>query len=250
MDYQSLLDAVQWRTALNREQADAVAKATVQGLADQVSTWEMLDAMAQLPDQLSAITPAAPDRQRHLPFDEFSLRVAERAGLGGPDRSRAYVHSVFTVLGQAVDAEVLRAAIAQLRPEYQTLLPTETDAAGEFLARVRRRGGLHTQQAAVTSTHAVLAALAERLSEGQANGLAATLPAELRPYLTSSKGEAQPFHKAGFLGGVGAEAGLDDDDTAEAHARAVLATVREAAPEKEIGDTLAQLPPDLADMFT
>lgn len=249
MDYGSLLDAVVRRTALDRERADAVTKATVQGLVDQVSTWEMLDLLAQLPDQLSALSPAAPDRQRHMPLDELCTNVGERGGLNDPDRARAHVQSVFHVLGEAADAERLRAAIAQLRPEYQALLPAETDAAGEFLARVRRRGGFRTQEAAVTSTHAVLAALAERLSEGQANDLGRTLPAELRPYLTSSKGDAQPFDKPGFLGRVGAEAGVGDSDTAATHARAVLATVHETAPEGEIRDTLAQLPSELYELF-
>lgn len=250
MNYADLLDALVRRTALDREHADAVTTATVQGLADQISTDEMRDLLAQLPDPLSAVNPAPPDRQRRIPFDEFCMRISEHTPQGDPDRTRAYVQSVFAVLGQVADAERLRAAVAHLRPEYQALLPAETDAAGEFLSHVQRRGGFQTQVAAVTSTHAVLAALAERLSEGQATDLAAKLPAELRPYLTSSKGDAQSFDKPGFLGKVGAEAGIADHDAAETHARAVLATVHEFAPGGEIDETLAQLPSELADMFT
>lgn len=250
MDYESFLDALGQRTALDRQQADTVTKTTLHELGQQVSPHEMRELLAGLPDQLTEdVTPAPPDQQRHMPLDEFCERVAGSAGVDDPDTARAHVHSVFAVLGRAVDADQLRAAVAQLRPEYQALLPADTDTAQEFLSRVRERLGL-TDEAAVHSTHATLRALSDRISEGQASELAGVLPTELRPYLDTAKGSAQPFDQPGFLGRVGAEAGLADHDDAQAHARAVLSTVNEWAPQGKLDDTLAQLPPELAQLFS
>ncbi len=249
MDYESFLGALRQRTALDRREADALTTATLQELAQQVSTQEMRELLAGLPDELTAeVTPAPPDRQRHMPLEEFCERVAGATDVSDPAAARAQVHSVFAVLGRATDSDQLREAVAQLRPEYQALLPADTDTAQEFLSRVRERLGL-TDEAAVRSTHATLTALADRISEGQASDLAEMLPAELRPHLNTARGSAQPFDKPGFLGRVGAEAGLADHDAAEAHARAVLSTVHEWASQGDLDETFAQLPPELAQLF-
>lgn len=249
MDYEQFLDAVTQRTALSRDRAEVVSKTTLQVLAEQVNPEVMSELLAPLPSQLASVRSVPPDQRQHLSLDEFCQRVSQFAGVGDPERARAHVHSVFAVLADASGSDRLMSAVAGLRPEYQALLPTEGGGFDEFAARVQKRVRSSSREEAVAGTHATLVALADRLSEGQAAELAAVLPPELRPYLNTGKGSAQPFDKAGFLGRVGSEAGLEGAELAETHARAVLATVAEWAAGEELDDTLAQLPPELADMF-
>lgn len=119
----------------------------------------------------------------------------------------------------------------------------------DFLARVQQLGELGDRTEAERATRATLRALAESITGGQMDDLAPGLPMGLRPEIEQARGQARSFDKGAFLDRVTGGLGTVDIDKAETQVRAVLRTLYERAPEGEIGDTIGQLPPDLARMF-
>lgn len=249
MDHEQFVDALAWRAALTHEDADAVSKMALQMLAEQVSARVMNDVLDQLPSPLDSITPVPPAQQREISVQEFSTRLSQLAGVDDPDRGLALMPSVFAVVGEACGPERLRAAVAGLPLEYQSLLPGEGRDADEFVAHVQRRAQLWSREVAAAGTRATLAALAASLSEERARELGAALPPGLHPHLDTGRGDAQHFDEPGFLDRVGSQAGLAGDDTAERHVRAVLATLTAWAPRPVLDAIQAELPQELADMF-
>jgi uncharacterized protein (DUF2267 family) len=121
----------------------------------------------------------------------------------------------------------------------------------EFLERVARRAGLD-DTAARRATEAVLETLAERVSGGEVDDLAAQLPSEFRPSLergnARSNGAARPMSLKEFVLRISQREGVTPDQARE-HARAVFAALREAISAKEWGDVVAQLPDDYSALF-
>lgn len=113
----------------------------------------------------------------------------------------------------------------------------------EFMTKVGQRADI-SLSAADALTTATLQVLAQRISGGEAQDLAAQLPKELQAPLTGADEPAQPFDAEEFVRRVVAESGLDPD-RAEAGIRAVFTTVREAVEPGELDDVAAQLPKDL-----
>ncbi|MEU8262190.1 DUF2267 domain-containing protein [Micromonospora sp. NPDC048999] len=108
-----------------------------------------------------------------------------------------------------------------------------------FVETVARRAELPTGQAAMIS-RAVLQTLAERVTAGEADELAAQLPDELGGYLAPAEGGA-PGGMVAFLRRVAELTGVDPA-VAEVGTLAVLATLREAVTVGEFHDLVAQLP--------
>ncbi|MEU3456526.1 DUF2267 domain-containing protein [Micromonospora sp. NPDC006766] len=108
-----------------------------------------------------------------------------------------------------------------------------------FVEAVARRAELPTGQAA-TISRAVLQTLAERVTAGEADELAAQLPDELGGYLTPAGGGATGGMLT-FLHRVAERTGMDPA-VAEVGTFAVLATLREAVTVGEFHDLVAQLP--------
>ena len=94
------------------------------------------------------------------------------------------------------------------------------------------------------ATEAVLETLAERIAGGEADDIAAVLAAELRaPLRRGRSGWAEgAAHGARRVRRAYRRPRGRDYDEALEHARAVIATLREALPPKELSDLLAQLP--------
>jgi putative intracellular protease/amidase/uncharacterized protein (DUF2267 family) len=90
---------------------------------------------------------------------------------------------------------------------------------------------------------ATLVTLGERISEGEAADLARHLPDSLAP-LILQRGEAQGFGADEFFRRVAEREGTDPE-TAERHARAVVAALADREGRKELHDMLAQLPREL-----
>ncbi|WP_446220181.1 DUF2267 domain-containing protein [Micromonospora sp. IBHARD004] len=110
-----------------------------------------------------------------------------------------------------------------------------------FVEAVSRRSELPTGQAAMIS-RATLQTLAERVTGGEADELAAQLPDELSAYLTAPAGDGGPTAgTVAFLYRVADRAGVDPA-VAEVGVRAVLTTLREAVTVGEFRDLMAQLP--------
>jgi uncharacterized protein (DUF2267 family) len=98
------------------------------------------------------------------------------------------------------------------------------------------------------ATASILRALRDRLTFGEAQQLAAQLPAELR--MEWKRGQAcvrQPvkMHLDEFLERVMTEVGLPSPREAEWMVRAVFAPLKEQISPGEADDVLAQLPTDL-----
>jgi uncharacterized protein (DUF2267 family) len=89
----------------------------------------------------------------------------------------------------------------------------------------------------------VLTTLAERISGGEARDLAALLPDEAKDWLVQADEPAEGFDADEFVRRVARRAQVDTR-RAEDVARAVLVTVREAAPADEFDDVISQLPAD------
>lgn len=244
MKYDDICSVVVQRAAVERPEADRVLKATLQALSEQADREAFERVRVELPNELAS-SPEPPDRAQRRHLEGFLTRVATLA-----DRPVAQVRrpvlAALAALSAAVPPGVLQSAVVPLGEDIAALLPPpdellDTDV---FLDRVRRRAGVPTRAEAESAAHATLDALAARVSAGQARDLAPYLPPPLRPHLDHAPAEAQPFGYAEFLGRV-----AEQRATAETHARAVLATLREAAPEPEIQDSLAQLPDDLTRLF-
>ncbi len=124
-----------------------------------------------------------------------------------------------------------------------------TDAAEEgFLARVQHQSGLTSRAEARQLSDATLGALATAVSSGQLADLTRHLPNAVQPS-DHSPGHATSFDKGAFLDAVSGGVPSTDLEEVEILTSAVLNVVREEAPQEQVTDTLAQLPPELAALF-
>ena len=112
----------------------------------------------------------------------------------------------------------------------------------EFVAHVATNSQLSDEEAA-TLTRASLATLAERISGGEAQDLAAQLPAPLQSALISAHENAEAFNFEEFVERTAERAGTDIG-MAERAVDAVFTTLREAVTPGEFDDVLSQLPAD------
>lgn len=123
MEFQQFLDAVARRTNVGRHDARAFSKATLQLLGEQINRRDMQDLLSELPAELTAgITQPPSDDIAPIGLDEFFQRVSQCAGVIEIDHARASMQGLFTVLNEAAGPDRLRAAVANLQPEYHTLL--------------------------------------------------------------------------------------------------------------------------------
>lgn len=120
-----------------------------------------------------------------------------------------------------------------------------------FVRDVQGQADLKSPVDAERACRATVSALGERLTARQAEELGSGLPENLEPSLThhSGKGKAQRFDAHEFLDKVSGEIGSVDQDEVESEVTAVLHTIREWAPPRQVETTIAQLPRDLAAMF-
>lgn len=117
----------------------------------------------------------------------------------------------------------------------------------EFLESVTVRGRLSPQQAE-RLTEATLTVLADRISAGEAEDLAAQLPKGVRDWLVSKEEPAQKFDLEEFIRRVSERTAVDLD-TATRAAWAVLSTIRRAVTTGEFEDMLAQLPKEFGEFI-
>jgi uncharacterized protein (DUF2267 family) len=113
----------------------------------------------------------------------------------------------------------------------------------EFITKVGQRADVSLEAAGMLAT-ATLQTLAERISGGEAEDLAAQLPTELKALLMGAEEPAQAFGADEFVRRVADRAGTDPD-RATTGVRAVFATLREAVSRGEFDEITSQLPKDL-----
>lgn len=247
MGYAAICSVITGRAGVDRTRAEAIANSVVQAVAEQVDAQTREALRPHLPTELGQVLSAAEPRGPNRSAQEFVSRVAELDGVT-VTQARHPVLATVAALQQALGDELLAEALGGPRgPLVTELVPPPAALHDErtFLETVRDRAGLETTAQAAAAAGDTLAALAERITARQASDLAAYLPQPLRPHLRPAGEEARPSDYAQFLSRIAGQR-----QPAETRAAAVLATLREAAPEAEIQHALAQLPPELADMFT
>lgn len=116
----------------------------------------------------------------------------------------------------------------------------------EFEKTVSRRAGMPRDRARVL-TRATLETLADRLTAGEADDLAAQLPKPMKEWLIPGVRHAEPFGAGEFIRKVSERARVTPQD-AERATQAVLATVREAVSGGEFDDVMSQLPDEFSEL--
>jgi uncharacterized protein (DUF2267 family) len=110
----------------------------------------------------------------------------------------------------------------------------------QIVALVSEGAGLDAESAE-RATRATLQTLAERITRGEADDLAAVLPPELAAWLHKPGPAAEAFDEDEFLRRVAERAQLDMAG-AERAVRAVFTALSHAVPARELDDVAAQLP--------
>jgi uncharacterized protein (DUF2267 family) len=246
MDASQFFAVVAEDVGVERDEAERATQAVLETLAEHLARGEADDLAAQLPPEVAAwlhtTTPA-----EGFDADEFLDRVAKRGGVDLATAER-YTRAVFTALGRTVSRKEFDDMVAELSRDYARFLPrgprVDVLGADDFIRRVAERAGLDTERAR-HATHAVLTALAERISGGEVEDLVARLPTELHAPLTvgneRSNGAARKMSLAEFEALVAQLEGVSATE-AHVHVRAVLATLRETVGPDEFSDVSAQLP--------
>jgi uncharacterized protein (DUF2267 family) len=111
-----------------------------------------------------------------------------------------------------------------------------------FLEVVEQAAGI-SRDTAEQAIRATLATLAERITRGEAEDIAAHLPPELRPLLTNTPEPAEAFSYDEFMRRVAEREGVTPENAA-GHARAVFVALGVAVAPGELRDMAAQLPKD------
>jgi uncharacterized protein (DUF2267 family) len=115
-----------------------------------------------------------------------------------------------------------------------------------FIKKEAEKAGLPKDQAESVA-HATLRTLADRITGGEADDLAAQLPQPLKADLLKDQKDAEPFDVDEFVRRVSERAHVDEN-TARTGATAVLDTVREAVTPGEFDDVTAQLPKEYREL--
>jgi uncharacterized protein (DUF2267 family) len=115
-----------------------------------------------------------------------------------------------------------------------------------FIEKEAQKAGLPEDKAEELA-RATLQTLADRISGGEAEDLAAQLPEPLKPPLLKQREEAERFGVEEFLRRVSERAHVDPE-TARIGATAVLSTVREAVTPGEFEDVTSQLPSEFREL--
>jgi uncharacterized protein (DUF2267 family) len=253
VEYPTFISMVEEQAGLPREEARRAVEATLSTLAERISGGEANDVAEQLPPELRPLL-RDDEMAQGFSLDEFLERVARREGVD-TERAARDARAVFAALSRAVPGEELADLASQLPREFAPLVgepgqsqPPRQVSADEFLAHVSERAGLD-RDGARRATEATLEALADRISGGEADDLAALLPVELRAPLergkAASNAAARPLTLEAFLQGIAEREGVTPEQ-ALAHARAVFDTLWDVVGEQEMGDVFAQLPDDYA----
>jgi uncharacterized protein (DUF2267 family) len=115
-----------------------------------------------------------------------------------------------------------------------------------FIKKEAEKAGLPKDQAE-NIAHATLRTLADRITGGEADDLAAQLPQPLKEDLLKDHEEAERFDVDEFIRRVSERAHVDEN-TARTGAMATLNTMREAVTPGEFDDVTAQLPKEYREL--
>ena len=120
----------------------------------------------------------------------------------------------------------------------------------EFMGQVQNKARLPSQGETARAISATLETLGERLTEDEAQNLAAQLPAGIGDYLRLPRTNSDRFSLDEFFQRVADQEGAGVDmPQAVHHARSVCAVLQDAASRGEIDNVRAQLPNEFNPLF-
>ena len=252
--YERFITTIEQRAGIGWDKAERAARATLETLAERISGGQARDLASELPQDVRGWLLSGGGDAEPLDAREFVRRVAEREGVD-TDTAERHTRAVMVALARLVRHDEVADLLAELPADYQPLFgdaaqltrdpsAPEVMEPDEFIDRVSGLSGLDPA-GADRAANAVLETLAERIAGGEVDDLAEALPPTLRPALERGKslsgGKAQRISLDEFIGRIAEREGASWEDALD-HARAVFATLREALPDKEWSDILAQLP--------
>ena len=243
----------------DHELAERAVDAALETLGERIVGREVEDILEVLPRRLHPPLARALERTggkaMRMTLDVFVGRIAERLDLT-PAEALPWTRAVLTTLREALPSKEFDDLVAELPADYRPLFedggawqppkavtgePVTTD---EFVRRVAEHGRLEIDEAR-HATEAVLETLAERVSGGEVRDLERALPAELVNALERGKqrvhGTPRRLSLDEFVGIVAAREGVEPE-VAFAHAAAVLETLNDVLPGKELHDLRSELP--------
>jgi uncharacterized protein (DUF2267 family) len=249
--YERFITTIQQRAGISWEKAERAARATLETLAERISSGAARDLARDLPHDVGEWLRSAPADAERFDVVEFIRRVAEREEVD-VETAENHARAVFVALARLVRGSEITDLLAELPKDYEPLLaeavrsrrdPSAPEALPYevFIERVEGRAGLD-RAGAERATAAVLWTLAERLAGGEVDDLIEALPEELRPALERGKSrKAQRLSLDEFVARVAEREGVSTEEALD-HAQAVFTTLREALPDREFSDVLAELP--------
>jgi uncharacterized protein (DUF2267 family) len=259
--YERFITTIQQRAGISWDKAEKAAQATLQTLAERISSGTARNLARDLPSGVAPWLQSDGDPQPFGPV-EFVRRVADRIGTDATTAEER-VRAVFVALARLVRASAIAELRAELPKDYAPLLAygarrrsnataREALPLDVILDRIEGRAGLD-RRGAKRALEAVLQTLAERIAGGEVDDLVAALPAELRPALERGRermgGKAQRMSLSEFVACVAEREGVPQEAALD-HAQAVFRTLREVLAERAWSHLLAELPRGYAEALT
>jgi uncharacterized protein (DUF2267 family) len=129
MEYDDFLAKVAERAGVSRNQAETLARAALEVLADRISGGQARDLAERLPEPAKGWLRSEDEIAKGYGVHGFIRRVADRAGVPAP-LDEAGIRAVFVTLREAVGAKEFREATTQLPREYDVLLSVPASRGG------------------------------------------------------------------------------------------------------------------------
>lgn len=117
MKYESFLGSVSQRASIPSDQADRATRATLETLAERLTSGETLDLAAQLPKPMAAALRPPTEEAQTFGGEEFIRRVATRYGTD-ERHAKGVVRAVFATLREAVSSGEFDDVLAQLPRDF------------------------------------------------------------------------------------------------------------------------------------
>ena len=123
VDEREVFGSVAERAGLSREEAADLTRASLQALVQRLSEGTAREVVLHLPDRLGdEVRRTGGTPSRHSGLSDVEIQVSERAGLRR-DEVHAGLVAVLATMREAMPAEVLDKALAQLPREFRDLVP-------------------------------------------------------------------------------------------------------------------------------
>jgi uncharacterized protein (DUF2267 family) len=121
VDYGTFIKTEAQKAGISKEQAEALARATLQTLADRITGGEFDDLTAQLPQPLKDELQPMREEAERFDVDEFIRRVSERAHVDR-ETARKGAQAVLTTVREAVTPGEFDDVTSQLPRDYRELV--------------------------------------------------------------------------------------------------------------------------------